>query len=97
MLTRRIGWTTLIDWEDAADDDAVRSAAIAITDKWDQLSRQRGLSIPFVYMNDAGRDQDPLSSYGAANIARLKAVAGAYDPHHVFQNLQYDGFLLRKL
>lgn len=47
--------------------------------------------------NDASRDQNPLASYGAANVAKLKAVARKYDPSQVFQKLQNDGFLLWKV
>lgn len=46
-------------------------------------------------MNDAARDQNPLASYGGANIARLKAVAAKYDPKRLFQEQQNEGFLLR--
>lgn len=53
-----------------------------------------GLSVPFVFMNDASRDQDPLATYGSDNLARLKAVAAKYDPSWVFQMLQNGGFLL---
>lgn len=55
-----------------------------------------GLSIPFVYMNDAAYDQDPLSSYGAENLEKLKRISIRYDPGQVFQRLQNNGFLLRK-
>ncbi len=91
------GWTTLIDWQNTKDDDTVRTAAIAVTDKWEQLSKERGLFVDFWYMNDAGRDQNPLGSYGAQNIAKLKAISRKYDPAQVFQKLQNDGFLLRKV
>ncbi|PLB50836.1 putative 6-hydroxy-D-nicotine oxidase [Aspergillus steynii IBT 23096] len=90
-------WTTLVDWENASDDDVVRSASIATTDKWKELATARGLHDPFIYMNDASRDQYPLSSYGAQNLAKLKAIAAKYDPSEVFQELQNDGFLLSKV
>jgi hypothetical protein len=88
-------WTTLIDWTHAADDATVRSVGIKTTQAWKQLSTQRGLAVDFLYMNDASRDQNPLASYGAANIAKLKSIAAKYDPFKVFQTLQNDGFLLR--
>ncbi|KAL2190315.1 FAD linked oxidase-like protein [Thermothelomyces heterothallicus CBS 203.75] len=88
-------WTTLMDWNEAADDAAVRSVAIETTEAWARLSAQRGLGVDYLYLNDASRDQNPLASYGPANVARLKAVAAKYDPDRVFQTLQNDGFLLR--
>ncbi|TVY80672.1 Bifunctional solanapyrone synthase [Lachnellula suecica] len=89
-------WTTLVDWDNAQDDTAARSVSIATTQKWTQLSQQRGLSVDFLYMNDAARDQDPLATYGADNLAKLKAISRKYDPLQVFQKLQNDGFLLSK-
>ncbi|KAK3302658.1 uncharacterized protein B0T15DRAFT_562614 [Chaetomium strumarium] len=85
-------WTTLIDWEAAAHDDAVRSVSIATTNEWKRRSKA-----DFLYMNDCSRDQNPLPGYGAANVARLRAIAKKYDSAQVFQKLQHDGFLLRKV
>jgi hypothetical protein len=47
-------------------------------------------------MNDASRDENPLASYPAANLARLKSIAATYDPAGVFHTLQNGGFLLSK-
>jgi hypothetical protein len=57
---------------------------------------ERDIGIPFLYMNDAARDQNPLASYGSESLAKLKAVAKKYDPRHVFQTLQNGGFLLSR-
>ena len=86
-----------MDWENASDDASVRAAPIAVTEKWQELGKQRGLDVPFLYMNDASRDQSPLSLYGAENVARLKAISRKYDSTQMFQNLQNDGFLLAKV
>lgn len=48
-------------------------------------------------MNHASYTQDVLASYGAKNLDRLSSVAEKVDPKKMFQNLQNDGFLLRKL
>ncbi|KAF2688556.1 FAD linked oxidase-like protein [Lentithecium fluviatile CBS 122367] len=90
-------WTTLVDWTDPKDDATVRSAPIAITETWKQLSKQRGLEVPYIFMNDASRDQNPIASYGKDNVQRLKAIAAKYDPARVFQNLQSGGFLLKNV
>ncbi|KXX73295.1 Bifunctional solanapyrone synthase [Madurella mycetomatis] len=84
-------WTTLVDWKDANDDDIVRGVSIATTEEWKKRS-----TMEFLYMNDCSRDQDPLTSYGAHNVAKLRAISKKYDPDQVFQRLQHDGFLLRK-
>ncbi|ROV95322.1 hypothetical protein VSDG_06093 [Cytospora chrysosperma] len=89
-------WTTLIDWENAADDDAVRNVSISTEAKWKELGKERGLSLDYLYTNDASRDQSPIATHGQDNIAKLKAIALKYDPDRVFQTLQNDGFLLSK-
>ncbi|CAN9482313.1 unnamed protein product [Alternaria alternata] len=90
-------WTTLVDWTAAADDAAVRAVPIAVTDTMEQLSKERGLDVPFIFTNDASRDQNPIASYGAANVQKLKGIAKKYDPERVFQNQQSGGFLLKDL
>ncbi|KAF2876999.1 hypothetical protein BDV95DRAFT_589646 [Massariosphaeria phaeospora] len=89
-------WTTLVDWTNPKDDETVRSVPIAITETWKQQSKQRGLEIPYIFMNDASRDQNPIASYGKENVQKLKAIAAKYDPTQVFQNLQHNGFLLKQ-
>lgn len=91
------GWTTLIDWTDEKDDDKVRSVSIETTEQWEKLGKERDLDVPFVYMNDASRDQNPLASYGSDNVAKLKDVSQKYDPKQIFQTLQNSGFLLSKI
>jgi len=91
------GWTTLLDWTDAKDDDVVREVAIATTYKWKELSTARHLHVPFLYMNDASLDQSPLDTYPVENLKKLKAVAAKYDPLRTFQTLQNDGFLLSEV
>ena len=90
------GWTTLVDWQDAKDDTTVRAAPIAVSEKWRELGEQRGLNVPFLFMNDGSRDQNPLVHYGTDNLAKLKIVSQKYDSSQVFQTLQNDGFLLSK-
>jgi hypothetical protein len=91
-----IGWTTIADWENAEDDAVVRGVAISTAEKWEELGNTRGSYLPFEYMNDASRDENPLGSYPVANLNRLKAIATKYDPFGVFQTLQNGGFLLSK-
>lgn len=91
------GWTTLVDWHNANDDATVRAAPIATSEKWKELGKKRGSYVPFLFMNDASRDQNPLAAYGSTNVEKLKAVSRKYDPSQLFQTLQNDGFLLSKL
>ncbi|GKT43289.1 FAD-dependent monooxygenase yanF [Colletotrichum spaethianum] len=89
-------WTTIIDWEHEEDDARVRAVSIETTAKWEELGESRGSNLAFVYMNDASRDQNPLRSYGAANLDKLKGIAAKYDPKQVFQKQQNGGFLVSR-
>ncbi|KAK6062797.1 Bifunctional solanapyrone synthase 4 [Seiridium cupressi] len=90
-------WTATADWEDEADDELVRSVSIETTALWERLATERGVNIAFLFMNDASRDQDPLSTYGSASVARLREISQTYDPTQLFQTLQNGGFLLSKV
>ncbi|KAF2834216.1 FAD-binding domain-containing protein, partial [Patellaria atrata CBS 101060] len=90
-------WTSIMDWTSPEHDELVRGVGIATTRKWKELGQLRASHLPFVYMNDASRDQNPLATYPQANLARLKAIARKYDRTGVFQTLQKEGFLLSKL
>ncbi|MDI1493407.1 MAG: hypothetical protein OHK93_005196 [Ramalina farinacea] len=90
-------WTTLVDWQHAADDEAVRAVSIDTSSNWKNFGQQRGSYIPFLDMNDASREQNPLASYGSENVAKLKAVSQKYDAAQLFQKLQNDGFLLSRV
>lgn len=93
---RQQWWTTLVDWTNPEFDAQARQVAIETTARWNQRAKERGVDLPFLYLNDASRDQNPLASYGAENLAKLKEIAVKYDPEKVFQESQNDGFLLSK-
>jgi hypothetical protein len=50
-------------------------------------SKRLGADNDYIYMNYASQFQDPIGSYGAANVNRLRGVAKKYDPSAVFQTL----------
>ncbi|KAI4865259.1 FAD-binding domain-containing protein [Hypoxylon rubiginosum] len=87
-------WTTLVDWAEEKDDEVARSVVIDTVDQWEKLGRERGLYLPFLYMNDAAREQNPIVRYGEENVKRLKEVSLKYDPSQLFQTLQNGGFQL---
>jgi len=74
----------------------VRKAACMIADKVEEVSKKNGTYLPFQYANYSSRDQNPLASYGADNLAKLKAIALKYDPEQVFQLLQNGGWLVSR-
>lgn len=48
--------------------------------------------MPWQHLNYAASDQDPLQSYGAENVAKMRAAAFKYDPQGIFQRLCPGGF-----
>ncbi|KAI0391299.1 hypothetical protein F5Y17DRAFT_468321 [Xylariaceae sp. FL0594] len=53
--------------------------------------------LDWVYLNYADRSQNPLGSYGPANLKRLRDVAVRYDPDGVFQKLCPGGFKISSI
>lgn len=49
-------------------------------------------NLEWTFLNYADKSQDPLGSYGAENVKKLKDVAARYDPEQVFQKLCPGGF-----
>ncbi|KAF2623660.1 hypothetical protein BU25DRAFT_433983 [Macroventuria anomochaeta] len=59
-------------------------------------AKSKGVSNDYIYMNYASQFEDPINSYGAANVKKLKAVSATYDPTFVFINLMPGHFKLGK-
>ncbi|KAI1373532.1 FAD-binding domain-containing protein [Hypoxylon crocopeplum] len=74
-------------WVLASDDEAVLTAFSNIVSRSQKLAEERGLDHPYLYMNYASQFQDPLTSYGQENKAKLLEVSKKYDPEGIFLNL----------
>ena len=63
---------------------------------WRLLSKSKAMGIGnnYICMNYASQFQDVISSYGAANKARLRHIASKYDSWGFYQNLQPGYFKL---
>ncbi|KAI1267656.1 hypothetical protein F5Y18DRAFT_378391 [Xylariaceae sp. FL1019] len=95
--TSQCWWVFTAEWNEESHDGAVTAAIDDIVKRTQDLSREKGLLLDYLCMNFASGAQDVIRSYGAENVAKLQATAAKYDPTGVFQNLQNDGFLLRRL
>ncbi|KAM7205914.1 hypothetical protein V8F33_000744 [Rhypophila sp. PSN 637] len=84
-----------INWKNPADDGAVAAIVKKVREKLDKAARQKGVLLPYLFMNVAGREQNVLASFGKKNLHEIKAVAKKYDPSGVFQRLQNNGYLIR--
>jgi hypothetical protein len=79
-----------------ADEARVRGSVKRIVDIVEETAKREGVYVPYKYSNYSSRDQDPLASYGEANLVKLKEIAARYDPEGVFQVLQNGGWLVSK-
>lgn len=81
-------------WEREEDDAKMYQMASDVLGKIKAVAVAEGAQNDWVYMNYASKFQDVVSSYGAANKAKLKKIATEYDPTGVFQKLQPGYFKL---
>jgi len=81
-------------WSDSADDERINKFAARIVDRSVEAAKAAGKANGYLYMNYASPWQDPISGYGSANQARLKAISKKYDPTGVFEILQPGYFKL---
>ncbi|OKL59054.1 hypothetical protein UA08_05973 [Talaromyces atroroseus] len=77
-----------VTWSDAADDEVVKEYLTSTIADIDRQSKEKGLYYPFTWLNDAGFDNSPISTYGyGESLRKMKAVSHTYDPAGVFQKL----------
>ncbi|MCJ1286454.1 hypothetical protein MMC26_005799 [Xylographa opegraphella] len=81
-------------WTDSASNRRVEQVAQKMMRDAADIARRMGLLHRFVYINYADPSQDPIGSYGPANVARLRAASRKYDPKGVFQTQVPGGFKL---
>lgn len=74
------------------DDERVQAGMETIIAAHEAILKERGLYIPYQYLNYADGFQDPIGSYGKEVKARLQDVSRAYDPEGVFQKQVPGGF-----
>ncbi|ORY18401.1 hypothetical protein BCR34DRAFT_529255 [Clohesyomyces aquaticus] len=78
-------WVLTGLWNKAADDDTVTKALTTILQKSERVLLEKNLSIGFKYLNYADVTQNPISTYGGENVARLWATSKKYDPKGLWQ------------
>lgn len=83
-------------WAEASDDARILAFFSSIIKKVKDEALSKGLDNEYIYMNYASQFEDPIGSYGAANVKRLKAVSAKYDPASIFINLMPGHFKLGK-
>ncbi|KAH3950843.1 hypothetical protein HBI25_174980 [Parastagonospora nodorum] len=81
-------------WTNAADDAAILKFFSTIIKTVKAEAQSKGLDNEYIYMNYASQFMDPISSYGAKNVDRLRRISKKYDPKQVFQKLHPGHFKL---
>ncbi|KAI0016758.1 hypothetical protein F4780DRAFT_797372, partial [Xylariomycetidae sp. FL0641] len=81
-------------WSKKSDDDAVLTMMTTSLEKMKQDAASKGQLVPYVYMNYAFTNQDPIQSYGAGNKEALQQASKKYDPEGLFQKACPGGFKL---
>lgn len=83
-------------WNNAADDKRILKFFSDIIKRVKAEAKAKGFDNDYIYMNYASQYEDPIGSYGTANVNRLKSISKKYDPQQVFQTLQPGHFKLGK-
>ena len=83
-----------VTWTEAQDDATINSVTQTLIEQIDQATSAAGAFHRFKYLNYAAPFQDPITSYGPASNAQLRAVSKKYDPEGFFQIGVPGGFKL---
>lgn len=97
LLTYSLGWSFVVQWDDEADDVAGQQTSDSFRGSLETTAQSQDLLLRYRFMNHASFTQTVLDTYGPENVERFRSVAATYDPQGIFQELQNDGFLLRKI
>ncbi|WEW61923.1 hypothetical protein PRK78_007423 [Emydomyces testavorans] len=81
-------------WTSPVDDRAIELAMDRTVSRTNEIAMKKGLSYDYLYTNYAAPNQKPMTSYGAANVRKLREAQAKYDPQKVFEQLQPGGFKL---
>jgi hypothetical protein len=72
------------NWFTSTDDMLVNATAQSLLDNVNSAATGLGGSDPFIYLNYAGKYQDPITSYGNQSVGQLQEVRRRVDPTLVF-------------
>ncbi|KAL8919701.1 MAG: hypothetical protein Q9208_006654 [Pyrenodesmia sp. 3 TL-2023] len=81
-------------WSGAQYDAKIREVTVEVIGRLQGYLKSVNALKEFQYLNYAYQDQDPIGSYGPANVQKIKDASTKYDPLQVFQKLVPGGFKL---
>ncbi|KAL4954779.1 hypothetical protein BDW69DRAFT_204963 [Aspergillus filifer] len=82
-------WLT---WDNESDNNFFNWVGKTYISELEAFAKSVGGDYPYIYLNYAGADQNPLRSYGEENLVFLQDVAREIDPEGVFQGAVPGGF-----
>lgn len=85
-----------MDWKNKSESSVGSDRIDAFTAQASKLAQDRGVFLPYIYVNDASGKQKPLRSYGHSSFEYIQKIANKYDPAGVMQKLQNNGYLLSR-
>ncbi|KAF2661146.1 FAD-binding domain-containing protein [Lophiostoma macrostomum CBS 122681] len=88
---------TLQTPESIAQYPLVYQKVAALVQTVEAFAKSVGSGSDFVYLPYADTTQDPLGSYGSANVAHMRSVAAKHDPFGFFQSRVPGGFKLSRV
>ncbi|KAF1925235.1 uncharacterized protein M421DRAFT_8113 [Didymella exigua CBS 183.55] len=83
-------------WANTSDHGRILDFFSGVIEKVKAEAKRKGVDNDYIYMIYASQFEDPIGSYGATNVQKLKAVSAKYDPASVFINLMPGHFKLGK-
>ncbi|KAI8192153.1 hypothetical protein K4K51_006519 [Colletotrichum sp. SAR 10_75] len=83
-------------WSAAEDDELMLKLTRQCIDRIKDAAIERGVFLPFIWMNNSQTEDDVLTSYGASNYSKMKQVSREYDPGQTFQKLCSGPFKLNE-
>ena len=94
LISQNSGVDVYIDYVDVQNTKLAQTVVDAFVANMTQKAETAGLSLPFLYVNNAAAAQKPLQAYGGQSLAFFKSVASRYDPRGIMQTLQNTGYLV---
>ncbi|KAI0516777.1 FAD-binding domain-containing protein [Xylaria bambusicola] len=80
-------------WSREEDDEAILAFTRKASGIIEAETKKLGLFNPFIYLNDAAKDQKPFERYaGGTNLPRLRDIQVKYDPDGFIRNYLQHGF-----
>jgi len=76
----------------AADEAVALPLVRAYHEDLNRYASSLGLNWNWTYLDYANLEQDPISTFGAENVKRMRKASAKYDPQGVFQKLRGSGF-----